>query len=135
MKPRSNTSCWRQSNNSRTDITLTLHGINLKKVCQQVKTVTTNWDNGAVILRGVLTDNKLRHLLHSIKQTKEFTVNLTKERQMREMLLQMRFVAFPATEYDEVFLGYQTSMLRTRTEMVFKTLVFSLLNHLTWLIA
>jgi hypothetical protein len=29
----------------------------------------------------------------------------------------------------------QTSTLRTRTEMVFKTLVFSLLNHLTQLIA
>jgi hypothetical protein len=26
-------------------------------------------------------------------------------------------------------------VLRTRTEMVFETLVFSLLNHLTWLIA
>jgi hypothetical protein len=29
----------------------------------------------------------------------------------------------------------QTSTLRTRTEMVFEMLVFSLLNHLTWLIA
>jgi hypothetical protein len=104
----------------------------------------------------------------------------------------MRFVAFPATEYDEVLSGYQpgqvverwenqrfedhlcprpqgtsltmvgkniltgrvnrpgqvyifgqnvfsnhcqTSTLRTRTEMVFETLVFSPLNHLTQLIA
>jgi len=78
----------------------------------------------------------------------------------------MRFVAFPATEYDEVFSGYQpgqmverwknqrfedhlcprpqgtshnqTSTLRTRTEMVFETLVFlvfSPLNHSTRLIA
>jgi hypothetical protein len=54
----------------------------------------------------------------------------------------MRFVAFPATEYDEVLSGYQpgqminqTSTLRTRTEMVFETLVFSPLNHLTRLTA
>jgi hypothetical protein len=62
----------------------------------------------------------------------------------------MRFVAFQATDYDEVLSGYQaasltsltmasrhsqTSTLRTRTEMVFETLVFSPLNHLTWLIA
>jgi hypothetical protein len=53
----------------------------------------------------------------------------------------MRFVAFPETEYDEVLSGYQpgqmvgTSTLRTRTEMVFETLVFSPHNHLTRLIA
>jgi hypothetical protein len=59
----------------------------------------------------------------------------------------LRFVALLATEYDEVLLGYQLGQmverwkkqcfedLRTRTEMVFKTLVFSPLNHLTWLIA
>jgi hypothetical protein len=69
----------------------------------------------------------------------------------------MRFVAFPTTEYDDVFscyqpdqwlsgektnvsktisvlVLYQTSSLRARTEMVFETLVFSLLNHLTRLI-
>jgi hypothetical protein len=64
----------------------------------------------------------------------------------------MRFVAFPVTEYDEVLLGYQPGQmvewwknqcfkdhlcphtLGTRTEMVFET-VFSLLNHLTQLIA
>jgi hypothetical protein len=47
----------------------------------------------------------------------------------------VRFVAFPATEYDEVLSGYHQSTLRMRTEMVFETLVCSLLNHLTWLIA
>jgi hypothetical protein len=50
----------------------------------------------------------------------------------------VRFVAFPETEYDEVLLGYQPAqmvLLRTRTEMVFETLVFSPLNHLTRLIA
>jgi hypothetical protein len=39
--------------------------------------------------------------------------------------MQVRFVAFLATEYDEVLSGYQpsqTSTLRTRTEMVFETL-------------
>jgi hypothetical protein len=36
----------------------------------------------------------------------------------------MRFVAFPATEYDEVLSGYQPGQM-----------VFSLLNHLTQLIA
>jgi hypothetical protein len=34
-----------------------------------------------------------------------------------------------------VFILIQTSTLRTRTEMVFEMLVFSLLNHLSWLIA
>jgi hypothetical protein len=46
-------------------------------------------------------------------------------------------------EYDEVFSGYQPGQLverwentlRTRTEMVFETLVFSPFNHLTRLIA
>jgi hypothetical protein len=47
----------------------------------------------------------------------------------------MRFVAFPATEYDEVLSGCQTSTLRERTEMVFETLVFSPLNHSIRLIA
>jgi hypothetical protein len=71
--------------------------------------------------------------------------------------ISMRFVAFLVTEYDEVLSGYQPgqmverwenwrfkvhlcprprpSTLRTRTEMVFETLFFSPLNHLTWLIA
>jgi hypothetical protein len=48
----------------------------------------------------------------------------------------MRFVAFPATEYDEVLSGNQPGRPQgTRTEMVFETLVFSPLNHLTRLIA
>jgi hypothetical protein len=47
----------------------------------------------------------------------------------------LRSVAFPATEYDEVLSGCQTSTLRTRTEMVFETLVCSPLKHLTRLIA
>jgi hypothetical protein len=42
---------------------------------------------------------------------------------------EMTFVAFPATEY--VF----SRVIRTRTEMVFETLVSSPLNHLTRLIA
>jgi hypothetical protein len=60
--------------------------------------------------------------------------------------IRLRFVAFPATEYDEVSSGYQpsqmvewwenqTSTLRTRTEVVFETLVFPPLNQLTRLIA
>jgi len=57
--------------------------------------------------------------LHS-KNTKEHEEN------------EVRFVAFLASEYDKVFLA---STLRTRTEMVFETLVFPLLNHLTQLIA
>jgi len=42
--------------------------------------------------------------------------------------------------HEKVLSGYQlgpqgTSTLRTRTEMLFETLISSLLNHLTWLIA
>jgi hypothetical protein len=43
----------------------------------------------------------------------------------------------PGINLDRMFFPNhnQTSTLRTRTEMVFETLVFSLLNHLTQMIA
>jgi hypothetical protein len=56
----------------------------------------------------------------------------------------MRFVAFPATEYDEVLSGYQpgeivfrcyNSNQRARTEMGVEKLVFSPINNLPRLIA
>jgi hypothetical protein len=52
----------------------------------------------------------------------------------------IRFVAFPATEYDEVLLGYQPGQMvelweNQHFEDHLLEMVFSPLNHLTWLIA
>jgi hypothetical protein len=44
----------------------------------------------------------------------------------------MRFVAFPATEYDEAFSGYQPGQMVERWK---NNVAFSPLNHLTRLIA